>query len=137
VRETDAQVTSPDLQRTGRLEVHGGIRRLRLTGRRQIARQTRVSADLGGVRIDLTDATFDDHVIDLHVYTAGETSRSSFRTASPSRSPTTKAGSTRLEPPVPGVPLIRLDVTINIGTVHLRHPAAQGRTPTSPGFKRR
>ncbi len=31
----------------------------------------------------------------------------------------------RLEPPVPGLPLIRLDVATNIGRVHLRHPAAQ------------
>jgi hypothetical protein len=28
----------------------------------------------------------------------------------------------RLDPPVPGLPLVRLDVTTNIGTVRLRHP---------------
>jgi hypothetical protein len=31
--------------------------------------------------------------------------------------------SSRLEPPVPGLPLIRLDVTTNIGRVRLRHRA--------------
>jgi hypothetical protein len=34
----------------------------------------------------------------------------------------------RLDPPVPGLPLIRLDVTTNIGRVHLRHPGTRGRT---------
>jgi hypothetical protein len=33
----------------------------------------------------------------------------------------------RLDPPVPGLPLIRLDVTTNIGRVHLRHPGARDR----------
>jgi hypothetical protein len=33
----------------------------------------------------------------------------------------------RLEPPVPGLPLIRLDVTTNIGKVRLRHPRPPGR----------
>ena len=88
-------LTSPDQRLTRPLEVHGGIGRLRLTGRWQIATQTHVSADLGSVRIDLTDATFDDHVIDLHVYTGWEASRSSSRVASQCRSPITKAGSTR------------------------------------------
>jgi hypothetical protein len=30
-------------------------------------------------------------------------------------------------PPVPGLPLIRLDVTTNIGKVRLRHPGPPGR----------
>ncbi len=31
----------------------------------------------------------------------------------------------RLDPPVPGLPLVRLDVTTNIGGVHLRQPGIQ------------
>ena len=39
----------------------------------------------------------------------------------------------RLEPPVPGLPLIRLDATTNIGKVRLRHPVAPGRKRRRPG----
>jgi hypothetical protein len=49
--------------------------------------------DARHIRLDLTEAEFDDHVVDLHVYT--------------------------------GLPLVRLDVTTNIGRVHLRHPGTQ------------
>ena len=34
----------------------------------------------------------------------------------------------RLDPPLPGLPLIRLDVTAMIGRVHLRHPGTPRRT---------
>jgi hypothetical protein len=87
-------LTSPDRRLAKPLEIHSGMRRLRLSGRWQVARETHVSADLGSVRIDLTEAEFDDRVIDLHVYT-GEASRSSCRGASASRSSTTGAASTR------------------------------------------
>jgi hypothetical protein len=43
----------------------------------------------------------------------------------------------RLDPPVPGLPLIRLDVTTNIGRVHLRHPRTQNRTRRWLGGKKR
>ena len=43
---------------------------------------------------------------------------------------------TRLDPPVPGLPLVRLDVTTNIGRVHLRHPGTQDRTRRWPGGRR-
>jgi hypothetical protein len=33
----------------------------------------------------------------------------------------------RLDPPVPGLPLVRLDATTNLGRIHLRHPGAPRR----------
>lgn len=42
----------------------------------------------------------------------------------------------RLDPPVPGLPLVRLDVTTNIGRVHLRHPGNHGRPRRWPGNRR-
>ena len=45
-------------------------------------------------------------------------------------------GRLRLDPPVPGLPLVRLDVTANIGRVHLRHPGTQDRTRRWPGGRR-
>ena len=35
----------------------------------------------------------------------------------------------------PGLPLIRLDVTTNIGRVHLRHPRARSRTRPPVAFQ--
>ena len=43
----------------------------------------------------------------------------------------------RLDPPVPGLPLVRLDVTTNIGRVHLRHPGIPDRTRRWPGGRSR
>jgi Glyoxalase-like domain len=43
----------------------------------------------------------------------------------------------RLDPPVPGLPLVRLHVTTNIGRVHLRHPGVQHRARRWPSNRRR
>jgi len=43
----------------------------------------------------------------------------------------------RLEPPLPGLPLVRLDVTTSIGKAHLRHPAAPGGKRRWPRARRR
>jgi hypothetical protein len=62
-------LTSQERQLARPLEIHSGIGRLRLTGKWQLARETHISADLGSISLDLTQTEFDDHVIDLHVYT--------------------------------------------------------------------
>jgi hypothetical protein len=104
------------------------MRRLRLAGRWQVARETHLSADLGSVRVDLTEAEFDDRVIDLHVYTGwGSITIIVPRGVAVQVIHHRGGVDSRLEPPVPGLPLIRLDVTTNIGKVRLRHPARPGR----------
>jgi Domain of unknown function (DUF1707) len=125
VRSLPAPVafTSPDRRLGQPLEIHGGIGRLRLTGRWQLARETHVSADLGRVWLDLTDAEFDDQVTDLHVYSGGGSITIIVPRGVGVQVTRHRGGvDRRLEPPVPGLPLIRLDVTTNIGRVHLRHP---------------
>ena len=121
-------LTSMDRRLAKPLEIHSGTGRLRLEGRWQVARQTHVSADLGSVRIDLTEAEFDDHITDLHVYT-GWGSITTIVPRGVGVQITRHRGGvdSRLEPPVPGLPLVRLDVTTNIGKVHLRHPGTQDR----------
>jgi hypothetical protein len=114
------------------LEIHSGVGRLRLTGRWQLAAETHVSADLGSVRLDLTDAEFDDNVIDLHVYSGWGTITIIVPRGVEVQIIRHRGGvSSRLEPPVPGFPLIRLDVTTNIGRVRLRHPEATDRARRS------
>ena len=126
-------LTSPERRLTKPLEIHSGIGRLRLMGRWQVARETHISADLGSVRLDLTEAEFDDHVVDLHVYT-GCGSITIIVPAGVDVQVIRHRGGvdSRLEPPVPGLPLIRLDVTTNIGRVHLRHPGHRDRKRRRP-----
>ena len=120
-------VTSPGRRLTKPLEIQGGIGRLRLAGRWQIARETHVSADLGSVRLDLTEAEFDGYVIDLHVYSGwGSISIIVPRGVAVQVIQHKGGVDSRLDPPVPGFPLVRLDVTTHIGRVHLRHPALTG-----------
>ena len=88
-------LTSPDRRLAKPLEIHSGLGRLRLAGQWQVAAETHISADLGSVRLDFTQAEFDDHVIDLHVYSGAEASRSSFPGVSASRPSGTEAESTR------------------------------------------
>jgi hypothetical protein len=120
------------------LEIHSGLGRLRLAGKWQVARETHISADLGSISLDLTQAEFDDHVIDLHIYTGCGSITIIVPPGMDVQVIRHRGGvDSRLDPPVPGLPLVRLDVTTNIGRVHLRHPADQNRTRRWPGGKRR
>ena len=121
-------LTSPGRRLDRPLEIHSGVGRLRLACPWQVARQTHVSAALGSVRIDLTGAEFDDRVIDLHVYTGwGSITIIVPRGVGVQVTHHRGGVDSRLEPPLPGLPLIRLDVTTNIGRVRLRHPGPRDR----------
>jgi hypothetical protein len=131
-------ITRPERRLAKPLEINSGTGRLCLTGRWQVARQTHVSAQLGSVRIDLTEAEFDDDIIDLHVYTGwGSVTIIVPRGVGVQITHHRGGVDFRLEPPIPGLPLVRLDVTTNIGRVHLRHPEAGGRKRRWPGVRRR
>jgi hypothetical protein len=131
-------LTSPGRRLAGPLEIHSGMRRLRLAGRWQAAKETHVSAQLGSVRIDLSEAEFDARVIDLHVYTGwGSITIIVARGVEVQITHHRGGVDSRLEPPVPGFPLVRPDVTTNIGKVHLRHPARRDRRRRWPGAARR
>lgn len=117
--------TDPGRLLTGKLEIRGGMSGLRLTGRWQLARETHVSAELGNVRLDLTEAELDDRVVDLHVYTGwGRITLIVPRGLAVQVVHHRGAVDSRLEPPLPGLPLVRLDATTNIGRIRLRHPRA-------------
>lgn len=129
-------LTSRERQLARPLEIHSGVGRLRLAGRWQLARETHVSADLGSISLDLTQAEFDDHVIDLHVYTGcGSITIIAPRGMDVQVIRHRGGVSSRLDPPVPGLPMVRLDVTTNIGRVRLRHPGNHRRPRRWPGSK--
>jgi hypothetical protein len=132
-------LTSRERRLAEPLEIHSGMGRLRLAGKWQVARETHVSADIGSIRLDLTEAEFDDHVVDLHVYTGWGSITIIVPPGVGVQVIRHRGGvDSRLDPPVPGLPVVRLDVTTNIGRVHLRHPGAQDRARRWPdGRKRR
>ena len=140
VRSLPAPValTSEDRRLARPLEIHSGLGRLRLAGNWQVARETHISADLGSIRLDLTGAEFDDHVVDLHIYPGCGSITIIVPPGMGVQVIRHRGGvDSRLDPPVPGLPLVRLDVTTNIGRVHLRHPGTQDRTRHWPGGRRR
>jgi hypothetical protein len=130
-------LTSQERQLARPLEIHSGIGRLQLAGKWQLARQTHISADLGSISLDLTQAEFDDHVINLHVYTGWGNITIIVPQGVDVQLIRHRGGAgSRLDPPVPGLPLVRLDVTTNIGRVHLRHPGNHDRPRRRPGSRR-
>jgi hypothetical protein len=113
-------MTPAERRRDGPLKLGGGFGRLRIEGRWQLARKTSISVELGSVTIDLTDAELDDRVVDLKVYTGWgtirivvppglgvEVVRHRGRVVS------------RIGPPTPGLPLVRLTALTNIGRTRL------------------
>lgn len=126
-------LTSRERQLARPLEIHSGIGRLRLAGKWQLARETHISADIGSIRLDLTQAEFDDHVIDLHVYTGCGGITIIVPPGVDLQLIRHRGGvDSRLDPAVPGLPLVRLDATTNIGRVHLRHPGKRDRPGRPP-----
>jgi hypothetical protein len=118
--------TSPDRRLAKPLEIHSGMGRLRLAGQWQAARD------------DLTEAQFDGNVIDLHVYTGWGSITIIVPRGLDVQVTHHRGGvDSWLEPPVPGLPLIRLDVTTNIGRVRLRHPGTQQCHKIWPRARRR
>jgi hypothetical protein len=139
VRSLPAPValTSHERRLAEPLEIHSGVGRLRLAGRWQVARETHISAELGSIRLDLTEAEFDDHVIDLHVYTGCGSVTIIVPSGVGVQVIRHRGGvDSKLDPPVPGLPLIRLDVTTNIGRVHLRHPQTEDRARRRRGGRK-
>lgn len=121
-------ITPPERRHSEPLRLRGGFGPLHLAGRWQVAAETHVSVELGPVTIDLTDAEFDEPVVDLHVYTGwGRVSIVVPPGVGIALRQTRGTVRSRLGPPVPGFPLVRLDVTTHIGTVHLHDAVDQPR----------
>jgi hypothetical protein len=75
------------------------------------------------VKIDLTEAEFDDRDVELHVLTGWGSITIIVPRGVRVQITRHRGGvDTRLEPPLPGSPVVLLDATTNIGKIHLRHP---------------
>jgi|SRR5215469_3217372 len=120
--------TDPERRLTRPLEFNSTLGRVRLTARWQLGKETHISAGVGSILVDLTEAQFDDHTVDLHITTGWGRITVIVPRGVDVQIVEHRGGVRRqLEDPVPGLPLVRLDVKTNIGTVHIRHPNARDR----------
>jgi hypothetical protein len=116
-------MSSLERRLTEPLSIKALTQNIRLNGRWQVARNTTVQTGTGNITIDLTDAEFDDRTIDLNVkiLTGRATILVPVGTAVQLVGETAPVRS-KLQPPLPGYPLIRLSASAVTGHIRLRHP---------------
>jgi hypothetical protein len=96
---------------------------VRLKGRWQVGRLTRIDTGMGAVIIDLTEAEFDDWDVEIVVHTG----MGSITVIAPRGLDVRQVGRSAavkgtLEEPIPGFPVVRLSASCNMGTIRLLHP---------------
>lgn len=103
---------------------------VRLKGRWQVGRLTKIGTGMGAVTIDLTEAEFDDWDVEIVV----DTGMGSITVIAPRgldvrqvrRSAAVKG---TLEEAIPGFPVVRLSAFSNMGTIRLMHPKEKRQRP--------
>ncbi len=107
-------------RRAGELKLGGGYGGLRIEGRWQVARQTNISVELGSITVDLTNAEFDDRIVDLKVFTGWGAIRVVVPTGLGIEVVRHRGRViSRIGPPTPGLPLVRLTALTNIGRIRV------------------
>lgn len=117
------QFTPAARRREEPLKISTSMGDVRLEGRWQVGRLTKISTGLGNVTIDLTEAEFDDWDVKMVV----DVNMGSIRVIAPwgldirqvGRSSAVKS---TLQEPIPGFPVVRLSASCNRGTILLTHP---------------
>lgn len=122
------EFTPPERRSQESLEINTSMNAVRLAGRWQVGRLTRIQADMGSVTIDLSEAEFEGWDIDLVVHTGMGT----ITVVVPSGLGVQLVGGngaveTALDPPIPGFPLVRLSATSDMGTIRVVHPMQRTR----------
>jgi hypothetical protein len=119
-------VTPPSRQRQEPLEIATSMGEVRLDGRWQVGRVTKIDTGMGAVIVDLTEAEFDDWEVEIVVHTR----MGAITVISPPgldirlvgrNSPVTIS----LEPSIPGFPVVRLSATSDMGTIRVMNPTEQ------------
>jgi len=118
------EFTPPARRRQEPLEISTSMGEVRLEGRWQVSRLTKIDTGMGGVTIDLSQAEFDDWDVEIVVHTHMGTITVIVPRGFEVR-PVGRSGvvNTVLEPPIPGFPVVRLSATCDMGTIRVMHPA--------------
>jgi Cell wall-active antibiotics response 4TMS YvqF len=126
VRSLPAPVefTPPARRRQEPLEISTSMGEVRLEGRWQVSRLTKIDTGMGGVTIDLTRAEFDDRDVEIVVHTHMGAITVIVPRGVEVR-PVGRSGpvDAALDPPIPGFPVVRLSATCDMGTIRVMHPA--------------
>src|SRR6516225_8987300 len=118
------EFTPPARRRQEPLEISTSMGEVRLEGRWQVSRLTKIDTGMGDVTIDLSQAEFDDWDIEIVAHTHMGTIKVIVPRGFEVR-PVGRSGvvNTALEPPIPGFPIVRLSATCDMGTISVTHPA--------------
>ena len=117
------EFTPPARRRQEPLEISTSMGEVRLEGRWQVSRLTKIDTGMGPVTIDLSQAEFDDWDVEIVVHTHMGTITVIVPRGLEVR-PVGRSGpvNTALEPPIPGFPVVRLSATCDMGTIRVMHP---------------
>jgi hypothetical protein len=126
----------PERRRQEPLEITTSMGEIRLDGRWQVGRLTKIHTNMGMVIIDLTEAEFDDWEVEIDVHT----NMGSITVIAPQGLDVRLVGKSSavkstLQEPIPGFPVVRISASTDMGTVDMRH--ARETTPRRWGRRRR
>jgi len=137
------EFTPPARRRQEPLEISTSMGEVRLEGRWQVSRLTKIDTGMGSVTIDLSQAEFDDWDVEIVVHTdMGAITVIVPRGLEVRPVGRSGAVNTALEPPIPGFPVVRLSATCDMGTIRVMHPTEKRqrrrrwprrRSKTTPG----
>ena len=105
------------------LEISSSMGEVRLEGRWQAGRLTKIRQGMGAVTIDLSEAEFDDWDVEIVVHiTMGSITVIAPRGLDVRQVGRSAAVDSTLEEPIPGFPVVRLSASCDTGTIRLMHP---------------
>jgi hypothetical protein len=120
------EFTPPARRREEPLEIFTSMGEIRLEGRWQVSRLTKIRTDMGAVTINLSEAEFDDWDVEIFVHTAmGAITVIAPRGFDVRQVGRNGAVATSVEPPIPGFPVVRLSATSDMGAIRVVHPTEQ------------
>ena len=117
------EFTAAARRRTEPLEISTSMGEIRLEGRWQVGRLTKIRTGAGRVTIDLTDAEFDDWTVEIVAHTTtGWITVIAPRGLDIRLAGQSAAIKSSLDDPIPGFPVVRLSASSNMGTIRVMHP---------------
>jgi hypothetical protein len=120
------EFTPPVRRRQEPLEISTSMGEVRLTGRWQVGRLTKIDTGMGAVTIDLNEAEFDDWEVEIVVHTTmGSITVIAPRGLDVRQVGRSGAVDSTLGPPIPGFPVVRLSASSDMGTIRVMHPKAK------------
>ena len=129
------EFTPPARRRQEPLEISTSMGEVRLTGRWQVGRLTKIDTGMGAVTIDLNEAEFDDWEVEIVVHTTmGSITVIAPRGLDVRQVGRSGAVNSTLGPPIPGFPVVRLSASSDMGTIRMMHPKEKRRRR---GWRRR